>query len=107
MRMKATIGLLIVMLIMTATAMASDVVQGECIEFKDGVIKLKEFDTHFSPEAKYGRPTEVESEYDVKEAEIGMSPEPGDILRIAYKVEGTSRVAHKVMNVSKQDLMKK
>jgi hypothetical protein len=35
-----------------------------------------------------------------------MLPEAGDILRISYVIEGNSKVALKIMNVSKQDLKK-
>jgi hypothetical protein len=31
----------------------------------------------------------------------------GDILRIAYEVKGKERMAVRVMNITKQDLMKK
>jgi hypothetical protein len=37
---------------------------------------------------------------------IGIPPEAGDVLRIAYDVKGTDRVALRVMNVTKQDLRK-
>jgi hypothetical protein len=49
----------------------------------------------------------VVNEYLIDKALVGIPPEPGDILRIAYEVRGTDRVALKVMNVSKQDLRKK
>ncbi len=107
MRTCMTIGIILLGLICAATAMAADVVQGECIEFKANIIKLREFDTHFTPESKYGKPTGIESEYDTSRAQVGILPESGDILRIAYTLEGNSRAALKVMNVSKQDLMKK
>jgi len=37
---------------------------------------------------------------------VGLSPAPGDVIRVAYKVQGSSFLALKVMNVSKQDLRK-
>ncbi|WP_373497887.1 hypothetical protein [Desulfococcus sp.] len=107
MKTSIAIGMIIIGLVYTTAALASDVVQGECVEFNANIIKIQEFDTHFSPESKYGKPTDVQSEYDVSRAEIGMKPEAGDILRIAYKLDGDQRTALKVMNVSKQDLMKK
>ena len=41
------------------------------------------------------------------DGEDPIPPEPGDILRIAFVVEGEKKKAAKVMNVSKQDLRKK
>ena len=107
MKIRIIIGMIILGLVWATGAMAADVVQGECVKFSANVIKVREFDTQFSPESKYGRPTGTESEYDVSRAEIGIKPEAGDILRIAYKLDGNNRRALKVMNVSKQDLMKK
>jgi hypothetical protein len=45
--------------------------------------------------------------FDSSKAKIVLRPEPGDVLRIVYILEGGSRKALKVMNVSKQDLRKK
>ncbi len=104
-----TIGMLILALVFSVNAMASEVIQGECLAYdaSTNIVKVKEFDTNFSKEFKYGRPTANESELDLSNAQIGMKPEPKDILRIAYKVDGSKKVGLKVMNVSKQDLMKK
>ena len=109
MKSYTVIGICVLGLLFAATAMAADVVQGKCLEYnKDSqVIKIKEYDTNISKEARYGLPTDIESEYDVSTAKIGIKPEPGDILRIAYITEGSKKIAIKVMNVSKQDLMKK
>ena len=88
---------------------ASDVVQGKCLEFNrdQKIIKLEEFDTNFSKESPYGQSTGIVSEFDCSKAKIGITPEPGDILRIAFKSQGDIKSALKVMNVSKQDLRKK
>lgn len=109
MKINFTIGMLILALIFSANAMASDVIQGECLSFDatSKVLKIKEYDTNFSKEFKYGQPTAIISELDLSHAQIGMLPEPTNILRIAYKVEGSKKIGLKVMNVSKQDLMKK
>ena len=106
-----TIGIMIICLglLFAASAVASEVAQGKCLEYsKEGkTVKVQEYDTNFSKEFKYGNPTSIETEFDVSTAKIGKAPEPGDILRISYKIEGASNVAIKIMNVSKQDLMKK
>ncbi|MFZ2634133.1 MAG: hypothetical protein WA081_01130 [Desulfosalsimonadaceae bacterium] len=104
-----TIGIIIMGLLFAASAAASEVAQGKCLEFNVAAktVKVQEYDINFSKEFKYGNPTSIESEFDVSTAKIGKAPEPGDILRISYKIEGNSKIALKIMNVSKQDLMKK
>ncbi len=90
-------------------ALAFGVVQGKCLENnKDQkTVKIEEYDTNFDQASPYGKTTGIQTVYDVSQAKIGINPEPGDILRIAYTVEGEKKVAAKVMNVSKQDLRKK
>lgn len=93
----------------TAVGICAEVSQGKCLKFEEigKLIILEEYDRNFSSEHPYGRPTGAISLYDASGAIIGASPKPGDILRIAYEVRGTQRVALKVMNVTRQDLMKK
>ncbi len=100
---------LILLAALAGPAVAAEVSQGKCIQYDKemGVITIEEFDTQFSDQHPYGRPTGMEAAYDVSGAVIGMTPEPGDILRLAYRVEGDQKVALRVMNVSKQDLRKK
>jgi len=90
-------------------ALASEVAQGKCTDYnKDsGTLTIEEYDLNFSKENPYGKSTGVLSVFDAKDAKIGISPAPGDVLRISYKPEGTGKQALKVMNVSKQDLRKK
>lgn len=90
-------------------ALAYGVVEGKCLENNTAqkTIKIEEYDTNFSKADPYGKPTGIQSVYDVSQAKIGIVPQPGDILRIAYTVEGEKKMAAKVMNVSKQDLRKK
>jgi hypothetical protein len=100
---------LIALAVLAGPVAAADVSQGKCIQYDKqlGVITIEEFDTQFSAEEPYGRPTGVEAAFDVSRAVIGIAPESGDILRLAYDVEGDRKVALRVMNVSKQDLRKK
>ena len=42
--------------------------------------------------------------FDLSRAKVGITPEPGDIIRVAFVNDGTTRVAHKVMNVTRQGL---
>ena len=104
-----TIGIMIMGLLFAVNAVAAEVAQGKCLEYNKEAktVKVQEYDTNFSKEFKYGNPTSIETAFDVSTAKIGKAPEAGDILRISYKIEGASNVAIKIMNVSKQDLMKK
>ena len=89
---------------------AAEVAQGKCLEYNQekNELTIQEYNTEFSKEAPYGKPTMAVSRFDVSDAKIGVDPQPGDILRIAYKkTAGKLKKALKVMNVSKQDLRKK
>jgi hypothetical protein len=100
---------LILILCLAAPAMAAEVAQGKCINYDTGkkTVTIEEYDTNFSPEHKYGSPTGKQSVFDISHALIGILPQVGDILRIAYDVKGSDKIGLKVMNVSKQDIMKK
>lgn len=105
----AALALALGVCFLAGQAHAFGVVEGKCLEYNKAqkIIKIVEYDTNFSKEAPYGHDTGIESVYDVSQAKIGIPPEPGDILRIAFTVEGEKKTAAKVMNVSKQDLRKK
>lgn len=89
--------------------MAAEVSQGKCIQFDESgrQIVIESYDTDFSKTAPYGRPTGEKETFDVSGATIGIQPEPGDILRLAWVAKNDAKVALRVMNVSKQDLRKK
>lgn len=93
----------------TSHALAFGVAQGKCLEnnVAQKTIKIEVYDTNFGKDTPYGHATGIENVYDVSQAKVGIKPEPGDILRIAFTLEGDTRKAAKVMNVSKQDLRKK
>lgn len=96
-------------MMLSAAAHAAEVAQGKCLGFDQAAktILVEEYDINFSKDFKYGHPTGIQSTFDVAAAKIGIPPEPGDILRIAYNVQGADKKALKVMNVSKQDLRKR
>ena len=100
---------LILAVLFCSAAWAGMVAQGKCLEYDRAAktIKIEEYDTNFTPENKYGTPTGTITVFDVSEAKVGITPEAGDILRIAYSGETKQYKAVKVMNVSKQDLFKK
>ncbi len=96
-------------LLLAGAAMAAEVIQGKCLEYDQSAktITVEEYDINFDAENPYGHATNIESTVDVATAKVGIEPMSGDILRIAYNVQGDRKVAIKVMNVSKQDLRKK
>ena len=111
MRIKSrTVALTLLALIyLTAGALAAEVSQGKTLAFDAAAksIKIEEYDTNFTPTAPYGQPTGIVSEYDLSRAKVGIHPDGGDVVRIAYRIDGERKVALKVMNVTKQDLRKK
>jgi len=118
-RIATTLTLTLTLALLAGAALAAEVAQGRCIAYDTAArtITIEEYDINFSKEHPYGVSTGTVSTYDVKDARIGLTPEPGDILRIAYEIHGDKRaslvayqsfgdrrVAVKVMNVSKQSL---
>lgn len=100
---------LLLVVCMSAPAMAATVAQGKCISYdkEKKVIVIEEYGTDFSKD-KFGNPTGNQVAFNVADALIGITPAPGDILRIAYDEEkGKDKKAIRVMNVTKQDLRKK
>ena len=90
-------------------AMAAEVSQGKCVGFdkSSNQITIESFDIQISKQFPYGQPTGEKEVFDVSKAIIGIPPEPGDILRLAWESKNNAKSAMRVMNVSKQDLMKK
>ncbi len=90
-------------------AMAAEVVQGKCVavdeEKKTYTIEI--YDTTKDEEHPYGKSTNKEIVLDYSKANVGKDPEVGNMLRAAYKVEGTDNMAIRIMNITKQDIMKK
>lgn len=109
--MKKTIAAIAALLLLAAfavSALAAEVAQGRCVSIDSSTLVIEEFDLQKTPENKnYGNPTGIETTFDLTGAKIGIPPEPGDVLRVAYDVKNNAKVAIKVMNVSKQDLSKK
>lgn len=118
-RITTIASLTLTLCLLAGAALAAEVVQGRCIAYDTDAktITIEEYDINFSKEHPYGVSTGVVATYDVREAKIGLTPEPGDILRIAYEIHGGKRaalvayetqgdrlVAVKVMNVTKQSL---
>jgi hypothetical protein len=100
---------LILIVFMIAPAMAAEVAQGKCVKLDSAnkTVTIEEYDTDFAKPHIYGKPTGKESTFNIATALIGADPNPGDILRIAYEVKGQEKVAIRIMNVTRQDIMKK
>jgi hypothetical protein len=111
MKKRNLIYLLAVMMLfcLSSAAFAGEVSQGKCVAYdvEKKTVSIDEYNLNFTKEHPYGEPTGVISVYDVSTAQIGLKPEPGDILRASYKVNGDKKTCLKLMNVSKQDLRKK
>jgi hypothetical protein len=92
-----------------ASAEPAEVVQGKCIDLDKEAkrVVLEEYNTEITKDSPYGKPSGVMTVLDFSSARIGIPPEIGDVLRIAYTMEKGIKRAVKVMNVSKQDLRKK
>ncbi len=95
------------LILFSTNVFAAEVVQGKCVNYAtQQTITVEEYNTDFSTN-KYGNPTGKETVFDIANAEIGITPQAGDIVRLAYVLRGDKKVALKVMNVTRQDLMKK
>lgn len=80
----------------------SRVYQGRCIAVEDGGRTLR-----LANDQPGLNPIQGESAtFDISSARVGARPEPGDVVRLAFVKRNGSRVALKVMNVTKQDLSK-
>ena len=89
-------------------ALAAEVSQGKVLAWDAVklVVTIEDYDLDFTKDHPFGKPTGQKSVYDCRSALIGVPPAVGDVIRIAYHVKGTERVALKVMNVTKQSLRK-
>lgn len=111
--MKRNVSLIIApllfLLAFALPATAADVAQGKCLSYDQNAktIVIEEYDTSKSKEHPYGKSTGKQMTFDVANALIGITPQPGDILRVAYTGGEKGKSAVRVMNVSKQDIMKK
>ena len=107
---KVLITMLIIVVavvLIAPAAMAAEVIQGKCVAIDEAkhTYTIEIYDTTKSKEHPYGKSTNKTIVIDYSNALIGKTPESGDILRIAYKVEGAVNNAIRVMNITKQAAM--
>ncbi len=48
------------------------------------------------------QPPKLQRSLDLKSAEVGGAPAPGNVLRVAYRDQGGTLIASRVMNLSAQ-----
>jgi hypothetical protein len=108
-RVKICLAVFVAVLLAASLAAAAEVAQGKCIQFdkEKMVVLIEEYDINFDKDNPYGHPTGIQSLFNAQKALIGIPPEVGDVLRIAYKIQGDEKIAIRIMNVTKQDLRKK
>ncbi len=100
----------ILALCLAAPCMAATVAEGKCIAFDEAknVLTLDEYDLNFSKASPYGKPTGKQLTFKLTpQTLIGKTPEPGNILRLAYEEQGGEKTVIRIQNLTKQDLMKK
>lgn len=97
----------VAVVLIAPAAMAGEVVQGKCVAIDEAnhTYTVEIYDTTKSEEYPYGKTTDKTIVIDYSDAIIGKTPVQGDIVRIAYKVEGAVNNAIRVMNVTKQAAM--
>jgi hypothetical protein len=104
--MKIQLSMVLVAAALTALGCSdgtkSRVYQGVCLKYNptDQILELKNSQPQLNP-----IPGET-AVFNLANAKVGLTPDPGDVIRVAYKAEGNSLLALKLMNVSKQDLRK-
>lgn len=100
---------LALLICLSVPSMAAEVAQGKTIVYDKGkqVLTIEEYDTTKSKDNPYGKSTGKQMTFNLSEALVGLTPAPGDIVRIAYQEKGAEKIAVRVQNVTKQDLMKK
>jgi hypothetical protein len=90
-------------------AMAAEVVQGKCvaIDEENKTYTIEIYDTTKDEKNPYGKSTNKTMVVNYSKALVGKDPEVGNLIRVAYKVEKTENIAIRIMNITKQDVMKK
>ncbi len=102
------LGCILALLILGSCTKDADVAQGKTVVYDKNAqtITIEEYNTVFTAQNKYGTPTGKTLVFNLSGALIGKTPEPGNIVRIAYRTTGKQDQAIRLMNVTKQDIMK-
>jgi hypothetical protein len=108
-RIFCCLAVFLLVVALAPSSMAASVSHGKTINFDEAQkqIVIEEYDIKFTKENKFGNPTGKQSTFDLTNALVGFTPVPGDIVRIAYEEKNGKKQAIRLMNITKQDLMKK
>ncbi len=107
--MKNILLVFLFFMLNTGFLQAAEVVQGQCVEY-DGhnkqlkIMVLKSADTRKN--MYEGSPSNVRV-FNTAQAMMSKEPDDGDILRISYYIRDGEKVALKIMNITKQNSLKK
>lgn len=107
--MKKIVLLSVLMLALALTAGCldkadeSEVYQGVCLAIQDGGKTL----VLANSQPKLNPLKGDKAAFDLSKAKVGLAPDVGNMIRVAFFQEKGKNVAIKVMNVTKQDLRKK
>jgi len=107
--MKKILLVLLLFMLNTGFLQAAEVVQGQCVDY-DGhneqlrIIVLKSTDTNKN---RYEGPRNDVRVFNTAQAMMSKEPEVGDILRISFYIRDSEKVALKIMNITKQNSLKK
>lgn len=107
--LTASLLALIGVLCLSSSLFAAEVAQGKCVKLdaQAKTLTLELYDTVFDKANPYGNPTGEEIEINYANSLIGVEPQEGDVLRIAYTKKDSVNAAIRLMNVTKQGLMNK
>lgn len=100
----------ILALCLAVPCMAASVAQGKCVTFDEAkkVLTIEEYDLNITKATPYGKPTGKQLTFKLtNETLVGKTPEPGNIVRLAYEDKGADKLVVRIQNVTKQNLMKK
>ena len=84
----------------------AQVFQGTCVSFNDGKNLMLKNDKNERDKNPVDKNLN-EVVFELEEATLGMRPAPGDKIRISFVEKDGKLYAHKVMNVTKQNIFKK
>ncbi|AFM23233.1 hypothetical protein [Desulfomonile tiedjei] len=108
-RIFCCIAVFLLVVALAPSTMAASVSHGKTVNYDEGKkqITIEEYDTKYTKENKYGNSTGKQSTFDLSNALVGITPKPGDVVRIAYEEKDGKKQAIRMMNMTRQDLMKR
>jgi hypothetical protein len=93
-RIPRAIAPLLLLVLAGSCVKTASVIQGKVVSVDPGGAVIRVADET--------KPEGTALAIDITKAEIGNPPQPGDLVRIVYKTEGSANVALRVMNLTRQ-----